>query len=581
MPERYLGQPLGKYRVETLLGSGGFAWVYKGYDPELEIPVAIKVLKPQFAGDGTLVERFRREASTAAKLRHPNIVKIYSVGRDGDAVYFVMDYLPGGLADKLETTMLLPEEYVIRIGIDVARALGFAHREGVIHRDIKVDNILFDAHGNAVVADFGIARAVSGYTHQTGTNMVVGTPQYFAPEQARAKPLDGRADIYSLGVTLFRAVTGRLPFEGDDWYEIARQHVEEPPPAPRSINPEVSAELERVLLRCLAKSPDERPASGEQLAAELEEILLIRRDPALSRTQSIASANTPTVVSPVTPAPGAPQPGSRLARPLALAALVTMIGSAAVFAVMAGSRRDAAGGTPPGDSTLAGDTVTVVVGDSIPAAAGGDTSTAGRSGGGTSRPTPPVPTLYHLTLTVPTTADIRFNDSLVAADQLATDSTAFTATDTGGERFDTLFFTRTVRVDSLRPGEYRISVAVPALAGCTSATEERTINLGRPGAPQRLTMHPRPCGWLEVTARGLITDRRPTFNLRSTDHARVRYDERLLPLDEPLLLPVGWYQFTAQQRYCTEYNENLRVRPGETHRVNFGFLCPPAPDSQR
>ena len=257
MPERYLGKSLGKYRVEELVGSGGFAWVYRGFDPELEIPVALKVLKPQFAGDPTFEERFRREASTAAKLRHPNIVKIYAVGRDGDAVYFAMDFLPTGLADKLEATPFLPEEFVVRVGIDVARALGFAHREGVVHRDIKVDNILFDSHGNAVVADFGIARAVSGYTNQTGTNMVVGTPQYFAPEQARAKPLDGRADIYSLGVSLYRAATGRLPFEGDDWYEIARQHVEDPPPSPRSINPAISPAFERVLVRCMAKHPDE------------------------------------------------------------------------------------------------------------------------------------------------------------------------------------------------------------------------------------------------------------------------------------------------------------------------------------
>jgi len=225
--ERHIGQTLGKYRIDELIGSGGFAWVYKAFDPELEIHVALKVLKPQFAGDETFEHRFRREAATAAKLRHPNIIKIYSVGRHGEAVYFAMDYYPSGLADRLEVASSLPEEFVVRVGIDVAQALGYAHREGVIHRDIKVDNILFDAHGNAVVADFGIARAVSGYTGQTGTNMVVGTPQYFAPEQARAKPLDGRADIYSLGVTLYRASTGRLPFEGDDWYEIARQHVEE------------------------------------------------------------------------------------------------------------------------------------------------------------------------------------------------------------------------------------------------------------------------------------------------------------------------------------------------------------------
>ena len=163
-----------------------------------------------------VVQRFEREAQAAGQLRHPNIVKIYAVGRDGDAVYFAMDFLPSGLADKLESVPFLPEEFVVRVGIDVARALGFAHREGVVHRDIKVDNILFDSHGNAVVADFGIARAVSDYTNQTGTNMVVGTPQYFAPEQARAKPLDGRADIYSLGVVLYQLLAGRLPFVGDD-----------------------------------------------------------------------------------------------------------------------------------------------------------------------------------------------------------------------------------------------------------------------------------------------------------------------------------------------------------------------------
>jgi hypothetical protein len=242
VPERYLGQTLGKYRIESLLGSGGFAWVFKGYDPELDIPVAIKVLKPQFAGDQAVVDRFKREASTAARLRHPNIIKIYAVGRENDAVYFVMDYLPSGLANRLESTQSLPEDYVLRVGVDVARALGFAHREGVIHRDIKVDNILFDSHGNAVVADFGIARALSGYTNQTGTNMVVGTPQYFAPEQARAKPLDGRADLYSLGVTMFRAATGQLPFEGEDWYEIARQRGGAPCAAVR--DPALSAEFE-------------------------------------------------------------------------------------------------------------------------------------------------------------------------------------------------------------------------------------------------------------------------------------------------------------------------------------------------
>ncbi len=159
--------------------------MYRGYDPELDIPVAIKVLKPQFAGDETFESRFRREASTAAKLRHPNIIRILAVGREGEAVYFVMDFLPTSLDQRLKIMGTLPETLLIRLGMDVSAALGFAHREGVIHRDIKTDNILFDEHGNAIVADFGIARAVTGYVEQTGTNMVVGTPHYFSPEQAR------------------------------------------------------------------------------------------------------------------------------------------------------------------------------------------------------------------------------------------------------------------------------------------------------------------------------------------------------------------------------------------------------------
>ena len=292
MPERYLGRTLGKYRIDAVVGAGGFAWVYKAFDPELEIPVALKILKPQYAGDETFETRFRREASTAARLRHPNIVKIYSVGKEDEAVYFAMDYLPQGLSDRLEVMTTLPESMIIRMGIDVASAIGFASREGVIHRDIKTDNILFDEHGNAIVADFGIARAVSGYAEQTGTNMVVGTPQYFSPEQARGLQLDGRADIYSLGVTLFKAATGVLPFTGEDWYEIARQHVEDRPPRPRALNPALSRDLEEVILKCLEKDPDDRYQSGEALAQDLAELLQDRGESATFRTLVVPAADT-------------------------------------------------------------------------------------------------------------------------------------------------------------------------------------------------------------------------------------------------------------------------------------------------
>ena len=181
---------------------------------------------------------------------------------------------------------------LVRVGFDVASALGFAHRQGVIHRDVKVDNIMFDDHGNAVVTDFGIARAVSKYAEQTGTNMVVGTPQYFSPEQARGLPLDGRADLYSLGVTLFKAATGVLPFQGDDWYEIARQHVEDDPPRPRDLNPSLSKGLERIILRCLEKEPDERFPNGEALCTDLSLLLPDRGEVTSARTLMIPATDT-------------------------------------------------------------------------------------------------------------------------------------------------------------------------------------------------------------------------------------------------------------------------------------------------
>ena len=253
------------------------------------------MLKPQYAGDEQFEQRFRREAATAARLRHPNIIKIFAVGKDGDAVYFAMDFLPQGLPDRLEVMNTLPEPVLIRMGIDVASALGFAHREGVVHRDIKVDNILFDEHGNAIVADFGIARAVSNYVQQTGTNMVVGTPQYFSPEQARGQALDGRADIYSLGVTLYRAAAGVLPFTGNDWYEIARQHVEDRPVRPRARNPNLSRDVERVILRCLEKDPAARFQTGEALCQALAALSLEHSETiAMRSSASPGSSETPT-----------------------------------------------------------------------------------------------------------------------------------------------------------------------------------------------------------------------------------------------------------------------------------------------
>ncbi len=546
MPERYLGKSLGKYRVDELIGSGGFAWVYRGFDPELEIPVALKVLKPQFAGDPSFEERFRREASTAAKLRHPNIVKIYAVGRDGDAVYFAMDFLPTGLADKLEATPFLPEEFVIRVGIDVARALGFAHREGVVHRDIKVDNILFDTHGNAVVADFGIARAVSGYTNQTGTNMVVGTPQYFAPEQARAKPLDGRADIYSLGVSLFRAATGRLPFEGDDWYEIARQHVEDNPPSPRSINPTLSPAFERVILRCLAKHPDDRPATGEQLADELSAVLAHPGEGAMRGTY-LSPTDTPTLVTPLTLV----RSSRAWKRVTPLVVVVVALGAAAIALA---TRRQAVADlpSPPFDSlardtgVLAGTRPAFTGGDSAAhadSATSRDSAVAAPPPADAGRPRPPAPTVGRLAIVAPPSARVSLNGQAVSDGPW--------------------------RNDSLRPGDYVVGASIPASASCDWATVEQRVRV-RAGGAHTVTLTPRACGSIIINLRNVASGAR--FSIVSSDGS-VRRDGAL-PQDGGIVVPVGQYRVSVQQPLCAPYSDdNVSVAADRATRLTFSMIC--------
>jgi serine/threonine protein kinase len=276
--EQPAGRHLGRYIVRRRIGAGGFARVYLGWDPDLEIEVAIKIPKPQLAEDEGALERFRREATTAARLRHPNVVTVLTVGRiderfDGvptDTPYLVMDYLPESLASRLTATPTLPEAEWLQIGAEVGRGLAYAHSRSVIHRDIKPDNILFGRHGEAVLTDFGIARAVVEGMTAASRSIVVGTPEYFSPEQARGLPFDQRTDIYGLGVTLFRAATGALPFTGVDWYAIMRQHVEDAPPAPRSLNPALSVEAERLILRCLAKAPDDRYQRVDDLLIDIE-----------------------------------------------------------------------------------------------------------------------------------------------------------------------------------------------------------------------------------------------------------------------------------------------------------------------
>ena len=275
-PSTLPDQRIGPYTTKAYIGGGGFAWVVAARHDDRPGEVALKILKPKYAGDAQFTTRFMNEAEVAGQLRHPNIIRILDIGRTDDAAFFSMPRLKFSLAAKLDDGPLLTEAEVVRTARDIARALAFAHETGIIHRDIKPQNILFADDGAAVLTDFGIARAVAGYVSTTGKQLVMGTPHYIAPEQARGQPLDGRVDLYALGVTMYRAATGELPFRSNDWYELARLHVEEPPEPPRKRRGELSKAFEKIVLTCLEKDREHRYPGAAALAEELDAVLAAR-----------------------------------------------------------------------------------------------------------------------------------------------------------------------------------------------------------------------------------------------------------------------------------------------------------------
>jgi len=306
-PTDLVGRTVGPYQLERLLGQGGFAWVFVGREAD-GTPVAVKLLKPRYAGDPQFESRFRNEAETAAKLQHPNIIRIRTVARAGVHVYFAMDLCADSLGARIGREGPLPEGAIIGIAADVARGLGFAHQQGVIHRDLKPDNILIHSDGSAVISDFGIARAVSRFVASTGVNMTIGTPQYLSPEQAQGRPLDQRVDCYALGVTLYKAATGEVPFNSNDWFELARMHVEDPPPSLRKKRPELSKRFERLVLKCLAKHPDDRYRDAAALGADLAELQARQR-----ATRELGAAPVGTKELQAIKAPGGKTPWGLIA----------------------------------------------------------------------------------------------------------------------------------------------------------------------------------------------------------------------------------------------------------------------------
>ena len=257
-----------RYKVLNRLGSGGMADVYCAEDLQLGRNVAVKLLYRRFAEDSEFVERFRREASSAAGLQHPNIVGVFDRGEWDGTYYIAMEYLKGQTLKQLVREHgAMPPDLAVDITIQVLRAAKFAHKRGVVHRDIKPHNVILDEEGRAKVTDFGIARA--GASDMTETGSIMGTAQYLSPEQAQGQPVSPRSDLYSIGVMLYELLTGRVPFDAESAVTIALKHVSEPPSPPSQLNPAVPPALDAVVLRALEKDPAMRYADADEFAAAL------------------------------------------------------------------------------------------------------------------------------------------------------------------------------------------------------------------------------------------------------------------------------------------------------------------------
>ena len=289
-----LGTTLGgRYRLEARIGAGGMSTVYRAVDEILERPVAVKLMNREVASDSDLLERFRREARAVAQLSHPNIVGVIDAGDDLDPVsprpYIVFEYVEGEtLKERIRRLGRLPIPEAVAYSIEIARALGTAHARHIVHRDVKPQNVLIDAHGSAKVTDFGIARTLDE-EGLTADGRVLGTTDYVSPEQALGQHVTGQSDLYSLGVVLYEMLVGEVPFKGENQVAVAMKHVREDVPDVRSKRPEVSAALASVIDTATAKHTRERYANDDELIADLEEVLAVETARAGSATGEVTA----------------------------------------------------------------------------------------------------------------------------------------------------------------------------------------------------------------------------------------------------------------------------------------------------
>jgi tRNA A-37 threonylcarbamoyl transferase component Bud32 len=291
------GRSFGPYRIVGPLGAGGMAAVYKAYQPAVDRHVALKVLPRHFAQDREFLKRFEQEATILAGLQHPHILPVHDYGDSDGFTFIVMPFIKTGtLADAIDEHPL-PLEQITRVITQVGDALDYAHARGLVHRDVKPSNILIDERGNCLLADFGIAKILEGADKLTATGGLIGTPKYMSPEQGMGQAVDGRSDLYSLGVVLYEMATGRVPYEAETPIAVVIKHIRDPLPLPRAINPDMPEALERVILRSIHKEPAERFGSAAAMVEAIKPL-------ATTKTPDTRDATTLQARLPPLPAGG-------------------------------------------------------------------------------------------------------------------------------------------------------------------------------------------------------------------------------------------------------------------------------------